>query len=265
MKIAVSADGADLEAKVAQKFGTSKYLVIIDLDTGDSEAIPNPGASGQRGAGVQAVVLAISKDVKTVLTGWCSPAVRHQLTTNGIEVISGLSGTVGEVVEKYRRGELRRQAEAEVELAAGRRRIDAVTLLQAARSAARQFASLLPILVGVVLLIGLFNAFISTELLASILSGDPVLDTLWGACFGSILAGNPINSYVIGGELLKHGVSLFAVTAFILTWVTVGLVQLPAEIAALGRKFALVRNAISFVLFTAVAALTVVVFNLVTG
>ena len=265
MKIAVSADGADLEARVAQKFGTAKYLVIIDSDSGDFEAIPNPGASGQRGAGVQAVVLAISKDVKTVLTGWCSPAICHQLTANGIEVISGLSGVVGELVEKYRKGDLQKRVEAEVEHVTGRRRIDRGTLLQAAKSAARQFASLLPILIGVVLLIGLFNAIVSEEVLASILSGNPVLDTLWGACFGSILAGNPINSYVIGGELLKYGVSLFAVTAFIITWVTVGLVQLPAEIAALGRKFALVRNAISFVLFTAMAALTVVVFNLVTG
>jgi len=50
-----------------------------------------------------------------------------------------------------------------------------------------------------------------------------------------------------------------------LTWVTVGLVQLPAEIAALGRKFALVRNAVSFVLFIAVAILTVMVFNFIMG
>jgi len=265
MKIAITADGADLEAKVAQKFGISKYLVIIDLDSGDFEAVPNPGASAQRGAGIQAVMLTISKDVKTVLTGWCSPAVRHQLATNGIEVISGLSGTVRELVEKYRKGDLQKQAEAEVESAARRRRIDRGTLLQAAESSARQFASLLPILISVILLIGLFNAFVSKELIASILSGTPVLDTLWGACFGSIVAGNPINSYVIGGELLKHDVSLFAVTALIITWVTVGLVQLPAEIAALGRKFALVRNAISFVLFTGVAVLIVVVFNLIMG
>lgn len=263
MKIAISADGADLEARVAQRFGLSEYLLIVDLDSGDFEAVPNPGSSQQRGAGVQAVLLAISKDVKTVLTGWCSPTARHRLTANGIEVISGLSGTVREVVEKYKKGELQKQAE--VGRPAGRRRVNWGAVLQAARSSARQFASLMPILIGVVLLIGLFNAFVSREFLASIFSGRPLLDTLWGACFGSILAGNPINSYVIGGELLKHGVSLFAVTALIITWVTVGLVQLPAEVAALGRKFALVRTAISFVMFTAVAALTVVLFNLVVG
>lgn len=265
MKVAISADGADLEARVAHKFGTSQYLVIVDLDSGDLEAVPNPGASGQRGAGMQAVVLVISKDVKTVLAGYCSPAVRHHLTTNGIELISGLSGTVGELVKSYRKGDLQRQLEAEVKPAARRRRIDRGTLLQAAKSSAMQFASLLPILIGVVLLMGLFNAFISKDLLSSMFSGNPILDTFWGACFGSILAGNPINSYVIGGELLKHGVSLFAVTAFMITWVTIGLVQLPAEIAALGRKFALVRNAVSFVIFMAVAILTVVVFNFIMG
>ena len=77
MKIAVSSDSAEIEAKVAHKFGTAKYLVIIDLESGDSEAVPNPGASAQRGAGMQAVVLAISKDLKAVLTGYCSPAINN--------------------------------------------------------------------------------------------------------------------------------------------------------------------------------------------
>ena len=113
------------------------------------------------------------------------------------------------------------------------------------------------------LLIGLFDAFVSKELLSSIFSGNVALDTLGGACFGSIFAGNPINSYVIGGELLKYGVSLFAVTAFIITWVTVGLVQMPAEIAAFGKRFALLKNGLSFVLATPVGILTVMILNLV--
>jgi hypothetical protein len=106
---------------------------------------------------------------------------------------------------------------------------------------------------------------VSRGLLSSTFSGEIVLDTLWGACFGSILAGNPINSYVIGGELLEHGTSLFAVTSLIVSWVTVGFVQLPAEIKALGRRFALVRIAASFVLSIVIAILTVLVLNLVKG
>jgi len=117
----------------------------------------------------------------------------------------------------------------------------------------------------VILLIGLFNSFISKELLTSIFSGNTLPDILWGAGFGSILAGNPINSYVIGGELIEHGVSLFAVTAFIIAWVTVGLVQLPAEMAALGKKFALTRNVLCFVLSMAISIFTVLTYNFILG
>jgi len=139
----------------------------------------------------------------------------------------------------------------------------AMAVALATRSSAKQFINLLPILIGVVLLIGLFNEFVSKDFLASIFSGNMTLDTLWGACFGSIFAGNPINSYVIGGELLKYDVSLFAVTALIITWVTVGLVQLPAEITALGRRFALLRNGLSFILSIPIAIITVVILSLV--
>jgi len=263
MKIAISADGPSLYAKVGHKFGTSQYLVIVDVESGDFEAVPNPGASGQRGAGMQTVVLAISKDVKTVLTGYCSPNIYNHLKANGIEVLTGLSGTVEEIVEKYKKGDLNTGMQAGTEPKSRGTKVDKGALVHATRSSAKQFINLLPILVGVVLLTGLFNAFVSKDFLASIFSGNMALDTLWGACFGSIFAGNPINSYIIGGELLKYGISLFAVTALIITWVTVGLVQLPAEIAALGRRFALLRNGLSFILSMPIAVITVVILNLI--
>ena len=260
MKIALSADGPNLEAKVGNRFGTSQYLAILDLETGDFEAVLNPGASGQRGSGMQAVILAISKDVKTVFTGYCSPTAYNNLKANGIEVLTGLSGTVGEIIEKYKKGELKK---SEAELRSRENKVGKSALAHAIRSSAKQFINLLPVLVGVVLLIGLFNTFVSKDFLASIFSGNIALDTLWGACFGSILAGNPINSYVIGGELLKYDISLLAVTALIITWVTVGLVQLPAEIAALGRRFALLRNGLSFILSIPIAIITVSILNLI--
>jgi len=71
MRIAISASGPNLNAKVGYRFGASQYLVIVNVESGDFEAVPNPGALAQRGAGMQAIVLAISKDGKTVLTGYC--------------------------------------------------------------------------------------------------------------------------------------------------------------------------------------------------
>jgi len=264
MKIAISSEGTDLKAQVGHRFGGSPYLIIADLDTGNFEAVPTPGSLGQHGTGVQTIVLIISKDVKVALTGYCSPAARRHLEANGIEIFTGLSGTVGEVLESYKKGEIQKTEAATIEHELGKPVAEKASLIHAMKRSGNQFATMLPIFFGVVLLIGLLNTFVSRNFLAALFSGKVVLDTFLGAFFGSILAGNPINSYVIGGELLQYGVSLFTVTALIITWATVGLVQLPVEIAALGRRFALLRNGICFILSIPTAIITVVIVNLVT-
>jgi predicted Fe-Mo cluster-binding NifX family protein len=265
MRIAVAADGSDLDAQLGQKFGTSAYLIIIDSEKSEFEAVPNPGARARRGSGMQAAVLAISREVDVVLTSYASPTIQRHLADAGIEVITGLAGTVKQVVERYREGEFEQRPEAAKRGMERGAWLSASDVIEALRSSTRQFANLLPILIGVVLLMGLFSALVSEENLASVFTGSIGLDALWGACFGSIVAGNPINSYVIGGELLEQGVSLIAVTALIVAWVTVGLVQMPAEIAALGRKFAVVRNLVCFVAAIPVAILTVTTYNLLAG
>ncbi len=123
--------------------------------------------------------------------------------------------------------------------------------------AARSFMSVLPILLGVILLLGLFNTLVPKKIISSVFTGHLLGDTVLGAFAGSVLAGNPITSYIIGGELLADGVSLFAVTAFIVAWVTVGVVQYPAEAGILGNRFAAVRNMVSFFLAILVAIATV--------
>jgi len=262
LKIAVSAEGPYLESKVGERFGTSKYFVIVDKETMAFESISNPGASSDSGSGVQAIVLVVGKKVDTVLTGYCSPTAMGHLIKNGIKIVTGIDGNVYEAVTRYKKSELKNITKADHRQDSWASENNRAAMNRAFKSSARQFVNILPTLAGVVLLIGLFNALMSKELLSLVFSGDAVFDTLWGACFGSIFAGNPVNSYVIGGELLEFGVSLFAVTAVIVAWVTVGLVQIPAEISALGRKFAVVRNVVSFFMAIAVAGITVTVLNL---
>jgi uncharacterized membrane protein YraQ (UPF0718 family) len=182
------------------------------------------------------------------------------LVDNGIDVVTGVKGTVAEAVAQYRKQALAIpvRSKNEPDFAGG-------ALLHALKRSGMQIVNLLPIFIGVVLLIGLFKAFISKDMLSSIFSENALLDTLLGTGLGSILAGNPLNSYVIGGEMLEQGVSLFAMTAFITAWVTIGLVQLPAEMAALGKKFALIRNALSMVLCMVISILTVLTYYTVSG
>jgi len=126
----------------------------------------------------------------------------------------------------------------------------------ALQKATHQMHMVLPVLLGVILLVGLFQTFVSKAWMSSLFTGQPLSDAFFGAVFGSVLAGNPVNGYVIGKGLLDVSVGLVGVTAFILTWVTVGLLQLPAEVAALGLRFALTRAAVTFGLSIPIACLT---------
>jgi hypothetical protein len=128
-------------------------------------------------------------------------------------------------------------------------------VLQSARKTLTSFSRMLPILLGVLLLISLVNAVIPVETYARLFTGNVLIDPVLGAAFGSIAGGNPITSYIIGGELIAVRISLTAVTAFVLSWVTVGLISLPAEMDILGRRFAIARNAISFVVSIIIALL----------
>lgn len=120
----------------------------------------------------------------------------------------------------------------------------------------------MPILLGMLLLIGLFTNILTKNFYSKIFTGSLLIDPIIGASFGSIAVGNPITSYVIGGELIKQGISFIAVVAFILSWVTVGLVQLPAESLMLGRKFAIIRNIASFISAIIISILTVFTLRL---
>ena len=93
--------------KWGNRFGASEYLLIIEVDSGEFEAVPNPTGTRQHGAGVQAIVLAVSKGAEAVLTGYCSPVIANQLKANSIEVLTGMTGTVRDAVEHIRRAVLR--------------------------------------------------------------------------------------------------------------------------------------------------------------
>jgi len=127
---------------------------------------------------------------------------------------------------------------------------------------ARSIFNSLPILVGAILLIGLASTLMPKSYYAALFSKNILLDSIIGSGLGSVLAGNPITSYVLGGEFLKQGISLVAVTSFLVAWVTVGLVQLPAEALLLGKKFAILRNILSFLLSIIVAIITVFIVGL---
>ena len=135
-------------------------------------------------------------------------------------------------------------------------------LIKSGQKAGRGLGRMLPIILGVVLLISFLTTAIPQSAYMGLLQSAGGWGLLWADLIGSVAAGNPITSYLIGGNLYNDGASLLVVTAFLVAWVTAGVVQLPVEAPALGLKFAVWRNITSFVLVIGVALVTVFLFNL---
>ena len=134
---------------------------------------------------------------------------------------------------------------------------------QSAQKAAKGLWKAFPMILGTILLISLISALVPKSFYTSVFSKNIISDSLIGGLIGSISAGNPITSYIFGGEMLSQGVGLIAVTAFLVSWVTVGLIQLPAESMILGKKFAFLRNLTAFILSIIVAITTVLLLGVI--
>jgi len=121
----------------------------------------------------------------------------------------------------------------------------------------------MPMLLAVIALAGLFETLVTPEMIQSVFKGSVLSDTLIGTGVGAISVGQPFLSYAIGGELLDDGVSLYAVTAFILSFVTLGLIQLPLEWSLFGTRFTVLRNVLSFIFALLISIATVSILGLI--
>ena len=107
MKIAVSASGPTLEAAVDPRFGRAPYLLVVDPETLEFEAVANQmNLQAAQGAGIQTATLVARYQPAAVLTGHCGPKAFQTLRAAGIQVIVEVCGPVKEAVERYRAGQL---------------------------------------------------------------------------------------------------------------------------------------------------------------
>jgi len=101
-KICITSLGKDLDAEIDPNFGRARYFLIVDPETLESEAVENPNIEAPQGAGIQTAQLISSKNVGAVLTGNCGPNALRVLQSSGIRVITGTSGKIRDILQKYK-------------------------------------------------------------------------------------------------------------------------------------------------------------------
>ncbi len=105
MKLCITATGNDLSASTESAFGRAPWFVLVDTDSGATEAVANTSVNASHGAGIAAAQTMSDNRVDAVLTGRLGPKAQTALAAAGIGMYEGIARTsVGEALEQFRFG-----------------------------------------------------------------------------------------------------------------------------------------------------------------
>jgi predicted Fe-Mo cluster-binding NifX family protein len=111
MKIAIPSDGNELSSPVCQSFGRTSTFIVADSQTLEFQVLDNVAAAAQGGAGIKAAQAVADSGAQTVITFHCGENAADVLKAADIKLYKAVSGTVGEVIDKYKKGELQELTE----------------------------------------------------------------------------------------------------------------------------------------------------------
>lgn len=122
------------------------------------------------------------------------------------------------------------------------------------KKAWKMFIAMLPQFVAILLLVGLTLAVLQPETIQHLIGSESgVVGMFASALIGAVTLVPVIIAFPIASELIKSGAGIAQMAVFIATLTTVGIVTLPLEIKYLGKKIAILRNALFFVFAFATA------------
>ena len=92
MKVCISSTGNNLDSPIDPRFGRSPFFLIVDKESGQFQAIENPGAGFGGGAGIAAAQIVAEQKVDAVITGNIGPNAFGVLQNAGIKMFTGVFG-----------------------------------------------------------------------------------------------------------------------------------------------------------------------------
>lgn len=108
MKIAVTSTGRELSSELDPRFGRAAYFLVVDTDSMTSSVVENAqNLNLPQGAGIQAARTVAEQKVSALITGNCGPKAFRVLNAAGIQVVTGVRGSVSDAIQAYMKGELK--------------------------------------------------------------------------------------------------------------------------------------------------------------
>ena len=106
MIVVISSTGKDITASIDPRFGRCAYYIAYDLEKDTFEAVENRSRSATGGAGIQASQAVADMNAGAVITTNIGPNAFRVLEAAGIKVYSGITGTVKQAIEDFKKGSL---------------------------------------------------------------------------------------------------------------------------------------------------------------
>lgn len=126
--------------------------------------------------------------------------------------------------------------------------------MKSLKMAGKSFIRMLPMVFIIIIIIGLLLGFVPANQISRFVGNQSGIGgILLIGIVGAIMHIPALLSFPLAASLLENGASINAVVAFITTLTMIGTITLPLEIKELGKKMALLRNGMSFVIAIIIA------------
>ncbi len=107
MKIAITTQEDNFDAKISPIFKQTEFFLIVDLDDVQNyKAIPNLHKDAWNGSDIFCAQLVISYGAQAVITGCCNPNAFRIFQEANIKIFENVKGTVRKIIQSFENEEI---------------------------------------------------------------------------------------------------------------------------------------------------------------
>lgn len=107
MKIILTTTAPDISSEIDPRFGRAACFLLVDSDTLEWQAHPNPAQAAAGGAGIQAAQFATSHQAQAAISGDFGPNAFDALKAAGVAMyLYGDVRTASEAIQRFKAGQL---------------------------------------------------------------------------------------------------------------------------------------------------------------